>query len=497
MASREPKWMPLSLAAKFEPMAKERGVSDVARSKRGFFTQYKKVGGRFAQLDPWWRNRRNNFVNRHMAQVRKHGEKLVDSQGRPTRRHLALIMWAYSPFPAKSLKKMLREYEANPAEASAVTLYHGTTRAALPSILARGLEPSAGWGGAGTEGVYLAGSPQGALYWAKMSWQCERGEKMDAERFDRAHPDPSKVLAVLAVQVPAEAVDRLKADEEQFEDYGVELDPDDWQGSLVEIGDVRFEGHVPPEWLSERPIATMMRRNPMPLTQEQIEALGQAYLKGVDIAGTPKAQEMARAQAYRVMQEFEKLRQKIRIEFTERDPYASFAELQADVLGNGHMWVFTGFSDTPLWSPELNWMSRAVHDFDHVLANTDFSLPGEIHAYQVAVARAPELEPLYLSEIALQAASSVVLGGVFPEGPQKLVFAEPSVSRVAQEFRRNDGEEALEEHLADLMTVWDAAGALKTMTPEQLMQRMGAEGVGYDEAMLVVISAILAADKPS
>lgn len=374
MASREPKWMPLSLAAKFESMAKARGVSEVARSKAGFFTQYKKVGGRFAQLDPWWRNRRNNFVKRHMAQVRAHAEKLVDSKGRPTRRHLALIMWAYSPFPAKTLKKMLREYEANPVAS---------------------------------------------------------------------------------------------------------FDPVDGRTLMLDDDEMPYT------------------ENPAPLTKEQIEALGQAYLKGVDISGTPRAQEMARAQAERVAREFEKLRKKIRIEFTDRDPYASFEELQADVVGNGHMWVFTGFSDTPLWSPQVNWMSRAVHDYDHVVANTDFSLPGEIRAYQFTAARAPELEPLYLSEIALQAASSVVLGGVFSEGPQKLVFTDPSVSRIAQQFERNESAEQMEEHIADLMTVWDAAGALKTMTPEQLMQRMGAEGVGFDEALLVVISAILAADKPS
>lgn len=367
--TREPKWMSLALAAKFEPMAKAMGVSEVARSRRGFFPQFKAVGGRFAQLDPWWRNRRNNFVRRHMAQVKAHGEKLVDSKGRPTRRHLALIMWAYSPFSAERLKRMLRDYEENPS----------------------------------------------------FPFGCEHNSGLPTEEDE------------------------------------------------------------------------MYQENPA-LTQEQIDALGQAYLKGVDISGTPKVREMARTQASRAIREFEKLRKKIRVEFTERDPYASFEELQADVVGNGHMWVFTGFSDTPFWSPEVNWMSRAVHDYDHVVANTDFSLPGEIRAYQFTAARAPELEPLYLSEIALQAASSVVLGGVFPEGAQKVVAADPSVSRIAQEFVRNDSSEEDEEHVASLMAVWDAAGALKVMSPEQLMQRMGAEGVPLDQAMLLVVSAVLASE---
>jgi hypothetical protein len=336
MSEREPKWMSLSLAAKFEDMAREQGVSKVARSSRGFFPQYKKAKGHPDRLDPWWRNRRNNFVTRHMAQVKAHGESLVTDDGSPTRRHLALIMWAYSPMSEERLKKMLRDYNENPS---------------------------------------------------------------------------------------------------------------------------RF-------------------------SEEDIRLLGEAYLKGQDISGTPRAQEMARAQADRVRREFEKLTKRVNVEFTERDPYTSFEELQADVLGNKHMWVFTGFSDTPLWSPQVNWMSRAVHDMDHVLANTDFSMEGELTAFQVAAARAPELAPLYLSEIALQAASFHVLGGQFAEGPQKLVFADEPVMRAASQFRRNAS--ANEE----VVGVWDAAGALRYMTPEQMMTLLATKGVSYEDALIMVLAAM-------
>lgn len=113
MSDREPKWMSLSLARKFEDMAKDLGVSKVARSSRGFFTQYKKAQGHPDRLTEWWRNRRNNFVKRHMAQVKAHGESLV-KDGLPTRRHLALIMWAYSPMSEDRLKKMLTTYKENP-----------------------------------------------------------------------------------------------------------------------------------------------------------------------------------------------------------------------------------------------------------------------------------------------------------------------------------------------------------------------------------------------
>lgn len=87
-------------AHKWEPLAKAQGVSEVARSSRGFMRAYEKAGA-WAALDPWWKARRNAFVARHMAQVRQNGEKLWkrDKSGnlRPSRRCLALIMWAYMP----------------------------------------------------------------------------------------------------------------------------------------------------------------------------------------------------------------------------------------------------------------------------------------------------------------------------------------------------------------------------------------------------------------
>lgn len=92
-------FLSLSTVLKFEPLAKQRGVSQVARSSRGFLTQYKRTGQ--LMLDPWWRNRRNNFISLHMAQLIDNDEPLFKDDGTPTRRHLALIMWAYSPVPGQ------------------------------------------------------------------------------------------------------------------------------------------------------------------------------------------------------------------------------------------------------------------------------------------------------------------------------------------------------------------------------------------------------------
>lgn len=99
-------WLDLDTIKALEPLGKALGVSVVARSSRGFMGAYRRAGGDPRRLSAWWVNRRNNFNKRHMAQVKKRGEPLWRN-GVPTRRHLALIFWAYSPTP-KRLDAFLR-----------------------------------------------------------------------------------------------------------------------------------------------------------------------------------------------------------------------------------------------------------------------------------------------------------------------------------------------------------------------------------------------------
>jgi hypothetical protein len=95
--ARDYKWLPLDLVEEFEPLAESLDVSRVARSSKGFLPQFKAAGGDPDQLTDHWRRKRNGFVARHMAQVNQNDEDLWDKDGIPSRRHLALIMWAYSP----------------------------------------------------------------------------------------------------------------------------------------------------------------------------------------------------------------------------------------------------------------------------------------------------------------------------------------------------------------------------------------------------------------
>lgn len=78
----------------FVPYAAALGVSRVARSPRGFLAAYRRAGGDPRRLPPAWRAKREAFLARHLAQQARE-PAFVD--GVPTRRTLALIMWAYFP----------------------------------------------------------------------------------------------------------------------------------------------------------------------------------------------------------------------------------------------------------------------------------------------------------------------------------------------------------------------------------------------------------------
>ena len=103
------RWLELEEILPLVPDMKKQGVSKVARSKRGFLTAYKGH-----KIDQWWENRRENFIGRHMAQVKNREEKLW-VHGHPSRRHLALIAWAYSPTPTRLRKYIQERPIKNPA----------------------------------------------------------------------------------------------------------------------------------------------------------------------------------------------------------------------------------------------------------------------------------------------------------------------------------------------------------------------------------------------
>lgn len=114
--------LPLRDILPWEPLAEHWRVSEVARGvktpalrgamprdwPRSFMLVYTRAGGQIGKMPKWWQQERERFIARHMAQVKANNEPLWTKQGLPTRRHLALIFWAYSPQPKALRAALLR-----------------------------------------------------------------------------------------------------------------------------------------------------------------------------------------------------------------------------------------------------------------------------------------------------------------------------------------------------------------------------------------------------
>ena len=87
----------------FDAARVARGDQQSTQTGDGFLPNYRKARGSKARMKKMqargsesWFDRRNNFVQRHMAQARKNREKLFQ-RGVPSKRMLGLIAWAYVP----------------------------------------------------------------------------------------------------------------------------------------------------------------------------------------------------------------------------------------------------------------------------------------------------------------------------------------------------------------------------------------------------------------
>ena len=113
-------WLSLEVVLALESVAEELGVSEVARSERGFVRAYEQAKGDPEVLKhmlvpgkniSWWEER-NGFVNRHAKQMELGRENLwkdsTDGFPDPERRHSALTMWAYSP-DMKGIAQWMKE----------------------------------------------------------------------------------------------------------------------------------------------------------------------------------------------------------------------------------------------------------------------------------------------------------------------------------------------------------------------------------------------------
>lgn len=100
------------------------------------------------------------------------------------------------------------------------------------------------------------------------------------------------------------------------------------------------------------------------------------------------------------------------VQFVDYHPYQNQKEMKDEVENKGIFRVSTADSDHPLWNPEQNAKFRAVHDwYTHIVNNADFSLRGELRAYNTHVKLLPpEAVPAAFTEIVGQACTAIVTG---------------------------------------------------------------------------------------
>jgi hypothetical protein len=118
---RKYEYLDIKVVKRFEKLAKEYGVSEVSRgikkasrSDKGFLVMYKKFNGNKQKLSftPVKKNNpsgqdydsmRETFINSRLGQMKKAKTKLYYTSGKykgmPTKQHIILIMYAYSPEP--------------------------------------------------------------------------------------------------------------------------------------------------------------------------------------------------------------------------------------------------------------------------------------------------------------------------------------------------------------------------------------------------------------
>lgn len=102
----------------------------------------------------------------------------------------------------------------------------------------------------------------------------------------------------------------------------------------------------------------------------------------------------------------------LNIEFSWYVRYANVFEMFDDIK-QSHLWVSAENYDTSLGlNPIYNFIFQAVHDNDHYLTQSDFSLDGEIATYNATAKRATSLtiQKIIYSESVLRPAAYISLG---------------------------------------------------------------------------------------
>lgn len=150
--------------------------------------------------------------------------------------------------------------------------------------------------------------------------------------------------------------------------------------------------------------ATLVKAN---TTTSQVETLARLYLEGKPAEISDEA--IAQLCSW-LIDEFHQL--PLNLQFSDYMRYANAEEMFADIE-QGQLWVSADSYDSSVYpNPIYGFIFQGMHDYDHYLSDTDFSLQGEIAAYNFAAKRVPSLEiqKILYSEIVLRSAAYLYLG---------------------------------------------------------------------------------------
>lgn len=142
-------------------------------------------------------------------------------------------------------------------------------------------------------------------------------------------------------------------------------------------------------------------------TTSQVETLAKLYLESKP---AEFADETITQLCDWLMDGFHQL--PLNLQFSDYMRYANAKEMFDDIE-QGQLWVSADSYDSSVYpNPIYGFIFQGMHDYDHYLTHTDFSLAGEITAYKFAAKRAPSLDiqKILYSEIVLRSAAYLYLG---------------------------------------------------------------------------------------
>jgi hypothetical protein len=148
----------------------------------------------------------------------------------------------------------------------------------------------------------------------------------------------------------------------------------------------------------------------------QMETLAQLYLEGKP---AEISDETITQLCDWLMGEFHQL--PLNLQFSDYMRYHNALEMFADIKLQ-QLWVSADSYDSSVYpNPIYGFIFQGMHDYDHYLTDSDFSLKGEIAAYKFTAKRAPSLDiqKILYSEIVLRSAANLYLG--YAASP-KIVF---------------------------------------------------------------------------